>query len=97
MHEAVILVLENNLTASAQVMEKVFKFLENLEQKTIDSFHYELIFTKMNIVIDELIYSNKQKLALKYVKSLDKLEKKYNYDILRKSVISFKEELKNIK
>ena len=34
-----------------------------------------LFFTKMNIVIDELIYSNKQKLALKYVKSLDKLEK----------------------
>ena len=30
----------------------------------------------MNFIIDEFIYSNKQKLALKYVNSLDKLEKK---------------------
>ena len=96
MHEAIILLLENNLNGSLKIMEKVFKFLDTLEQKTLDSYHYQLIYTKMNSNINKLLLLKQYQSVLKYVKCLEKLERKYNYDPLKKDILIYKEELKKV-
>ena len=48
-------------------MERYLNF-RKFRTKTINSFHYQVIFTKMIIIIDELIYSNKQNWLFKICK-----------------------------
>ena len=96
MYEAIILLLENKLNDSLKIMEKVFKFLDALEQKTLDSYHYELIYTKMNAILDDLLLLKQYQSLLKYIKCLEKLEKKYHYDGLKQSILIYREALKKV-
>lgn len=70
MHEAIILLRENKINSSINIMNNILNYLIKLDRKSINNLEYESIYLKILIIIYELLALNKYKLAEQYVYKL---------------------------